>query len=117
MLYAIDDEEWHSLSEVAGALEWPLQRVVEVSRYLAQGRFINFDEQAGKVKLQAWVGKFPRGEWVNAGKRSTGTVSVSADGSVMLQGTVIHNGLDVEAEINFIVVDEKLVELLITRRE
>ena len=117
MLYAIDDGEWHSLGEVAEMLEWAMQRVVETARYFAKGRFIHFDEEAGKVKLQPWVNKFPRGEWAGPGKRSTGTVCVPPDGSVTLQETLLQNGLDLEVEIDFLIKDGKLVELLITRSE
>lgn len=115
LLYTIDDGQWHSLTEIAKELEWPMQRVVEVAKYLAQGRFIHYDEQAGNMKLQPWVRKYPRGEWTKPGKRSTGTVIIPPDGSVTLQGTVIHNSLDAEVEVYFMAVDEKLAELLITK--
>lgn len=117
LLYAIDDGEWHSLSEVAEELEKPMQWAVEAAKYFAQGRFIHYDEKADKVKLQPWVRKYPRGEWVKPGQRSTGTVSVPSDGSVTLQETLIQNGLDVETEISFMIVDGKLVELIITKCE
>ena len=115
MLYTIDDGDWHSLTEIAEELEWPMQRVVEVTRYLAQGRFIHYDEHAGKAKLQPWVRKYPRGEWIKPGKRSAGTVIIPPDGSVTLQEILIHNCLEAEVEVNFMVVDERLVELLITK--
>jgi hypothetical protein len=117
LLYTIDDEEWHSLTEVAKDLKLPIPRVVEIAKYLAQGHFIHYDEQAGKVKLQPWVKKFPRGEWIKPGKRSTGTVIIPPDGSVTLQETVIYNSLQTEVEANFIITDEKLVELLISKPE
>jgi hypothetical protein len=117
LLYTIDDEEWHSLTQIAKDLKWPIKRLVEVAKYLAQGQFIHYDEQAGKVKLQPWVKKFPRGEWIKPGKRSTGTVIIPLDGSVTLQETVIYNGLEAEVEVNFIIIDEKLVELLISKSE
>lgn len=115
MLYLIDDGEWHSLTEVAEELEWPTQEVVEAAKYLAQGRFIHYNEQSDKVKLQPWVRKYPRGEWKRPGKKSTGTISIPPDGSVILQETLIQNGLDVEAEVYFMVVDDKLAELFITK--
>lgn len=117
MLYTIDDEEWHSLTEIAEELEWPMQKVLKLTKYLAQGRFIHHNEQAGKVKLQPWVKKFPRGEWIKPGKRSTGTVIIPLDGSVTLQETVVYNSLETEVEVNFIVIDEKLTELFITKSE
>lgn len=117
LLYTIDDEEWHSLTQIAQDLKWPIKRLVEVAKYLAQGQFIHYDEQTGKVKLQPWVKKFPRGEWIKPGKRSTGTVIIPLDGSVTLQETVIYNSLQAEVEVNFIIIDEKLVELLISKSE
>ena len=117
LLYTIDDGEWHSLTQIAEELEWPVQRIIEVAKYLAQGRFIDYDEQASKVKLQSWVRRCPRGEWIKPDKRSVGTVIVPPDGSVTLQETVIHNCLEEEVEANFMVVEEKLVELLITKSE
>ena len=115
LLYAIDDGDWHAVTEIAEELEWPMQEIVEAAKYLARGRFIHYDEQTEKVKLQPWVRKYPRGEWIKPGKRSTGTISIPTDGSVTLQETLIQNGLGVEAEVYFMVVDDKLVELLITK--
>lgn len=115
LLYTIDDGQWHSLTDIAEELKWPKQRVHEVTRYLAKGRFIHYDEKAGKVKLQPWVKNYPRGEWVKPGKRSAGTVIIPPDGTVTLQETVIQNCLDKEVEVNFMIVDAKLVELLITK--
>jgi transglutaminase/protease-like cytokinesis protein 3 len=117
LLYTIDDGEWHTLTEVAKELEWPIQRVLKVTRYLAQGRFIHYDEQTEKVKIQPWVRKYPRGEWIKPSKRSTGTVLIPPDGSVTLQETVIYNTLEAEVEVNFMVLDERLAELLITKSE
>jgi hypothetical protein len=117
LLYMIDDGEWHPLTEVAKELEWSVQKVLKVTKYLAQGRFIHYEEQTEKVKLQPWVRKFPRGDWVKPGKRSTGTVLIPADGSVTLQETVIYNTLEAEVEVTFMVLDEKLAELLITKSE
>jgi hypothetical protein len=115
MLYALDDGDWHSLTEVAEELDWSMSEAIEVARYFARGRFIHFDEDTGKVKLQPWVKKYPRGKWVKPGKRSIGAVSIPADGSVMLQETLVHNGFDVEVEVNFMVVDEKLAEIFILK--
>jgi hypothetical protein len=115
LLYTIDDGEWHTITEIAEELEWPTNRVIEVTKYLAQGRFIHYDEQTANVKLQPWVKKFPRGEWGKFGKRSTGTVIIPADGNVTLQKTAIHNCLETEIEADFMVVDENLVELLVTK--
>ena len=117
LLYTLDDGEWHSLTKIAEELEWPKQRIIEVAKYLAQGCFIHYDEQDGKVKLQQWVRRCPRGEWIKPDKRSVGTVIIPRDGSVTLQETVIHNCLEEEVEANFMVADEKLVELLITKSE
>jgi hypothetical protein len=117
LLYTIDDGEWHTLTQVAKELEWSIQKVLKVTRYLAQGRFIHYEEQTEKVKLQPWVRKFPRGEWTKPGKRSTGTVLIPPDGSVTLQETVIHNTLEAEVEVTFMILDEKLAELLITKAE
>jgi len=117
LLYSIDDGDWHSVAEIAEELEWSTQDVVEACKYLAQGRFIHFDEQAGKVKLQPWVRNYPRGEWIKLGKRSMGTISIPPDGSVILQETLIQNGLEAEAEVYFMVVDDKLVELLISKHK
>lgn len=115
LLYVMDDGEWHNISEVAQALEWPEEEAVDVARYLAKGRFIHFDEDTGKVKLEPWVKKYRRGEWIEPGKRSTGAVSIPPNGSITLQETQIQNDLDVEAELYFLVEDGKLVELLISR--
>jgi len=115
LLYMIDDGEWHTLTEVAKELEWSVQKVLKVTKYLVQGRFIHYEEQTEKVKLQPWVRKFPRGEWVKPGKRSTGTVLIPSDGSVTLQETVIYNTLEAEVEVTFMVLDEKLAELQITK--
>lgn len=115
LLYVIDDGEWHNISEVAQALEWSEEEAVDVVRYLAKGRFIHFDEDTGKVKLGPWVKRYPRGEWTEPGKRSTGAVSIPPNGSITLQETQIQNDLDVEAELYFSVEDGKLVELLISR--
>ena len=115
LLYTIDDGEWHTITEIAEQLEWPIQRVIEVTKYLAQGHFIHYDEKAGNVKLQPWVRKFPKGEWNKPGKRSIGTVIIPPDGNVTLQKTVIHNCLETEIEAEFMIVDENLVELLITK--
>jgi len=117
LLYTIDDGEWHFLAEVAKELEWSIQKVLKVTEYLAQGRFIHYEEQSEKVKLQPWVRKLPRGEWIKPGKRSTGMVVIPPDGSVTLQETVIHNALRAGVEVNFMVLDEKLAELLITKSE
>jgi len=117
LLYTIDDGEWHTLTQVAKELEWSIQKVLKVTQYLAQGRFINYEEHTEKVKLQPWVRTFPRGEWIKPGKRSTGTVLIPPDGSVTLQETVIHNTLEAEVEVTFMVLDEKLAELLITKAE
>jgi hypothetical protein len=114
LLYAIDDGKWHSVSEVAEILEWPEEDAADVARYLAKGRFIHFNEGTGKIKLEPWVKKYPRGEWIGPGKRSTGTVSIPPDGSITLQETLIHNDLDVEVEVYYLVEDGKLVELLIS---
>lgn len=115
MLYAIDDGEWHTITEIAKELEWPIQKVLKLTKYLAQGRFIHHNEQAGKVKLQTWVKKLPRGEWIKPDKRSIGTIMIPPDGSITLQKTVIHNCLETEIEADFMVVDENLVELLVTK--
>ena len=115
LFYTIDDGEWHTITEIAKELKWPIQRVIEVTKYLAQGRFIHHDEQAGKVKLQPWVKKLPHGEWINPGKRSIGTIMIPPDGSITLQKTLIHNCLEEEVEADFMIVDENLVELLITK--
>lgn len=115
LLYTIDDGEWHTITEIAEELKWPMQRVIEVTKYLAQGRFIHYDEKAGNVKLQPWVRKFPKGEWNKPGKRSIGTVIITPDGNVTLQKTLIHNCLDEEVEADFMIIDENLVELLITK--
>jgi len=115
LLYTIDDGEWHTITEIAKELEWPTNRVIEVTKYLAQGRFIHYDKQTANVKLQPWVRKFPKGEWIKPDKRSMGTVIIPPDGSVTLQKTVIHNCLEAEIEADFMVVDENLVELLVTK--
>ena len=115
LLYVIDDEEWHSLDEVADALEWTFQHTDEVARYLAQGRFIHYDEDTSKVKLQPWVKKYPRGEWKGPGKRSAGVVSLPPNGSLTLQETLIQNDLDTDIEIYFSAEDQKLAELLISK--
>ena len=115
LLYVIDDGEWHSLSEVAKALEWQEEETADVAKYLAKGRFIDYDEETKKVKLEPWVKKYPRGEWTGPGKRSTGTVKLPPDGSITLQETQIHNDLDIETELYFLVEDGKLVELLISK--
>lgn len=115
LLYMIDDGEWHSLTEIAEELEWSTQRVVDGVKYFAQGSFIDYDEKDGKVKLQPWVRRYPRGEWNEPGKRSIGTVVIPSDGTVTLQETVIHSCLNAEIEVDFLVVDDKLVELLINK--
>jgi hypothetical protein len=115
LLYVIDDGQWHNISEVAKALEWPEQEAADVARYLAKGRFINYDEETGKVKLEPWVKKYPRGEWTGPGNRSTGAVKVPPDGSITLQETQIQNDLDIEVEIYFLVEDDKLAEVLISK--
>ena len=117
LLYLVDDGEWHSLSEIADELEWSVSRVLKVTKYLAQGRFIYYDEQKEKVKLQPWVRDYPRGEWLKPGKRSIGTICIPSDGNVTLQKTLIHNCLQAEVEVNFMIVDGDLVELLITKPE
>lgn len=115
LLYTIDDGEWHTITEIAEELEWPTNRVIEITKYLTQGRFIHYDKQTAKVKLQPWVKKFPRGEWGKSGKRSIGTIIIPPDGSITLQKTLIHNCLDEEVEADFMIIDENLVELLITK--
>jgi len=115
LLYLVDDGEWHSLSEIADELEWSVSRVLKVTKYLAQGRFIYYDEQKEKVKLQPWVRDYPRGEWLKPGKRSIGTICIPSDGNVTLQKTLIHNCLESEVEVSFMIVDRDLVELLITK--
>jgi len=116
-LYSIDDGEWHSLSDVARDLDWPMERVVKAAEYFSQGRIIHYDEEKGQVRLQAWLMKFPRGEWVKPGKRSTGSVIISPEGTVTLQETMIQNWLDFDIEVGFRVVDEKLEELVISKLE
>jgi len=59
--------------------------------------------------------KLPHGEWINPGKRSIGTIMIPPDGSITLQKTLIHNCIETEIEADFMIVDENLVELLITK--
>lgn len=114
-LYVIDDGGWHNLSEIAEELEWPMDRAVECAQYLAEGQLIHYDEKKKEVRLQEWVRKYPRGEWVKPGKKSTGTVIISKGGTVTLQETVVCNNLDFPIEVGFLVVDEKLKEFLISK--
>lgn len=113
--YTIDDGEWHRLEDVAADLGWSMETVVEAAKYLSQGHFIHYDEEKGEVRLQAWMMKFPRGVWEKPGKRSTGTVVISPEGTVTLQETVIQNCLDFDIEVGFRVVDERLEELAISK--
>ncbi len=114
-LYTIDDGEWHSLQDVARDLNWPLETALECAKYLAQGHFIHYEEEKGDVRIQAWLMKFPRGVWGEPGKRSAGTVFIPPEGTVTLQKTVVCNDLDIDIEVEFSVINEKLEELAISK--
>jgi hypothetical protein len=116
-LYVIDDGEWHGLGDVASELNLPLDRVLKAAEYLARGGFIHYDRDKGEVRIQDWVRRLPGAMWEKPCKRSTGTVIVSPGGSVKIQDTSIYNSLESGVELTFLVEDEGLKEILISRVE
>lgn len=111
----LDDGEWHSLSDLAKALSWPLDRVAEVARSYSGIQVVDFEEEASRVKLQSWVMKLPRGEWVKEGKASVGTFIIPPRGSMAIQGVEVRNFLDIDVEVGVRAINEKLSELVISK--
>lgn len=114
-LYLLDDGEWHGLSDIAEALSWPLDRVAEVARRYSGVHVVDFEEEAGRVRLQSWVMKLPRGEWVREGKASVGTFIIPPEGGMTIQGVEVRNLLDIDVEVGVRVIDDKLRELAISK--
>jgi hypothetical protein len=113
-LYLLDDGEWHSLAELAEALGWSVDRVAEVARRFSEVEVVDFDGD-GRVRLQPWITKLPRGDWVRDGKTSVGSFIIPPEGGVTIQGVDVRNFLDVSIEVYVRVINEKLRELGISK--
>lgn len=115
-LYVIEDGRWHRLEDVAEELGISLSRVREAADYLDKV-FIEYDREKGEVRIKDWVKGLPRGEWVESGKKSFGSVIVPKGGNVKVQDVEISNNLDVDVEVTFMVAEEKLKHVSIGKLE
>jgi len=111
----IEDGKWHKLSEIAEELNLPLERITNIANYLSKGRFIHYDEERGEIRIQEWIKQLPKAEWTKNKGKSLGTVIIQKGTVVSIQGTLIHNELDTDIEVNFLIKDGKLKEIQVDK--
>jgi hypothetical protein len=111
----IKDNSWHSINELSKALNVQPNRLSEMSKLLSEHKVIEYRQDTEEVKIdQKW--KFICEEYDEHAEQnlSIGTIIISPEKSINLQGTTITNLTDATLELN-IKVDKGIKEITINQ--
>lgn len=111
----IKDNSWHSINELSKTLNVQPNRLSEMSKLLSEHNLIEYRQDTEEVKINPkW--KFICEEYDEhvEQNQSIGTIIISPEKSVNLQGTTITNLTDAALELN-VRVDKEIKEITINR--
>lgn len=111
----IKDNSWHSINELSKTLNVQPNRLSEMSKLLSEHNLIEYRQDTEEVKINPkW--KFICEEYDEQVEQnqSIGTIIISPEKSVNLQGTTITNLTDAALELN-VKVDKEIKEITISR--
>lgn len=113
-LSIIGDGTWHSLKELAKYLNIPKQKLITLSKLLAETNIVEYETQKSQVRIKkAWHQMLENSYNEQKGEKAAiGTVVLPPKKSINIQGIQVANLTEKELEIN-IRVNKKLKELAI----
>jgi len=116
-LLALQDGEWHSISELTGALKISEERLEEILRFLANANMVGYDVEKKLVKIkQNWktllITEKERDAAERSDKMAIGTVIIPPEKTIVIQDTRITNLTDRSLELE-LKIDKKLREIAI----
>ncbi|RLC74427.1 MAG: hypothetical protein DRI61_16645 [Chloroflexi bacterium] len=117
LLLALQDGEWHSISELTGALKISEERLEEILRFLANANMVGYDVEKKLVKIkQNWktllITEKERDAAERSDKMAIGTVIIPPEKTIVIQDTRITNLTDRSLELE-LKIDKKLREIAI----
>lgn len=117
-LNLIGDGSWHSLKELAKHSNIPKQKLVALSKLLAETNIAEYEAKKNQVKIkQEWQQMFKNTyEEQKMERIAVGTVVLPPKKSISIQGIQVTNLTEKELEIS-IRVNEKLEELAVGAAE